>query len=301
MMNSPLFSILIANYNDGKYLESAINSGLSQTYPNTELIIIDDASSDNSRDVLDKYAHLSNVHIFYDENNMGCGFAKKRCVELAHGDIVGFLDADDGLEPCAVEVMVKTHQEHPEASLCYSRYYDCNEQMIVQGISIHQCQIPQGLSFLEYTRGAISQFATFKKRHYQLTSGMNPKLRISEDLDLYFKLEEVGSTVFIDRPLYYYRKGTGNNSSLQRNIIDSNLWEFVARRDACDRRDLPVEAFAFPILKELIEQNVIKAEYSITSSMTYKVGKYLLHPHMIPVVAARQMSRLVLMSIKKNK
>ncbi len=78
MEEHPLFSVLIANYNDGKYLQEAIESIFAQTYDNWEIIIVDDGSTDNSRDIYDKYKEDRRFHIFFNERNMGCGYTKKK-------------------------------------------------------------------------------------------------------------------------------------------------------------------------------------------------------------------------------
>ena len=75
----PLFSVLIANYNNGKYLMEAIESVRQQTYTNWEIILVDDASTDNSKDIYRELENDSRIHIFYNEQNKGCGYTKRRC------------------------------------------------------------------------------------------------------------------------------------------------------------------------------------------------------------------------------
>ena len=107
MTNNPLFSVLIANYNNGKYLREAINSVYSQIYTNWEIILVDDASTDNSQEIYSELEKDDRIHIYYNEKNMGCGYTKRRCAELANGELCGFLDPDDALLPHALESHVK--------------------------------------------------------------------------------------------------------------------------------------------------------------------------------------------------
>ena len=65
MEKTPLFSVLIANYNNGKYLQEAVDSVLAQTYTNWEIIIVDDKSTDNSAEVYNQYKDDSRFHIYY--------------------------------------------------------------------------------------------------------------------------------------------------------------------------------------------------------------------------------------------
>ncbi|MBR5957742.1 MAG: glycosyltransferase family 2 protein [Salinivirgaceae bacterium] len=86
-MKNPLFSVLIANYNNGRYLQEAVDSVRSQTYTNWEIILVDDASTDNSKELYKELEKDSHIHIFYNEENKGCGYTKRRCAELAKGEV----------------------------------------------------------------------------------------------------------------------------------------------------------------------------------------------------------------------
>ena len=215
----PLFSVLIANHNHGDYLMDAIESVKAQTYAHWEIVIVDDGSTDNSFELYAELDKDSRIKVFRNEENRGCGFTKRRCLEMAQGELCGFLDADDCLVENALEVMVEAHQSHPECSLIYSQMYLVDPQMNIIKVSEHQRALLPGETFLTcHGIGVISHFVTFKKACYDKTEGMDESLRIAEDVDLYFKLEEVGETMFLPKPLYYYRIDTGCNVSL----VDSN-------------------------------------------------------------------------------
>lgn len=281
MNDNPLFSIMIANHNDGQYIQDALASVEKQTYKNYEVVIVDDGSEDDSKTILKGLESKTNYRIYYNGKNYGCGYTKRRCVELSRGEICGFLDADDALTEDALEVMVKNHFQHPEASLIYSKFYNCNKDLTSLFVSSHQCQIPNGKSFLDYKRGAISHFVTFKKQYYNKTIGINEHFKIAEDIDLYLKLEEVGKTLFIDKPLYYYRCGTGNNTSLDDNLIKAAHWEIIAKTAACHRRNVNPNIIEMPIIKEITDSIVFLSTKKIFQSKEYKLGYYLLHPFII--------------------
>lgn len=279
MTDRPLFSVMIANYNDGRYINDALASIARQTYDNYEVIIVDDGSTDDSKEILQGLEPNPKYHIYYNNVNHGCGYTKRKCVSLANGDICGFLDADDALTADALEIMVNNHIQLLDTSLVYSRCYLCNNVLSPLFVTTHQCQIPEGKSFLEYKRGAISHFVSFKKSYYDKTIGINPNFKIAEDLDLYFKLEEVGKTLFIDKPLYYYRSGTGNNTSLDKNVIRAAYWEIIAKTDACRRRNLNYEIVELPIIEEITNSIVSLKVTEIKKTREYKLGNYILHPY----------------------
>jgi glucosyltransferase len=95
MKNKSLISIMICNYNYGQYIGEAIESALNQTYPNIELIIIDDGSTDNSREVIEKYVGEYPEIRYYKQRNQGVVPTRNRGLELAEGDFLMFLDSDD--------------------------------------------------------------------------------------------------------------------------------------------------------------------------------------------------------------
>lgn len=202
----PLFSILIANYNNGGFLQEAIDSILAQTYGNWEVILVDDKSTDESPAIYEKYVADSRFKIYYNDENRGCGYTKRRCAELATGELCGFLDPDDALLPDALETMVNAHAEHPECSLIYSTCYrysgDREAEMPVWDFI---GPIPADSDFLIYRKKLVSHFVSFKRAAYLASEGIDPTLQAAVDRDLYYHLEEQGKLLHLPVPLYLYR------------------------------------------------------------------------------------------------
>jgi len=273
-----LFSVLIANYNNGKYLTDAINSVRSQTYTNWEIILVDDSSTDNSKELYKELELDERIHIFLNDCNHGCGYTKRRCVELANGDLCGFLDPDDALTNDALAIMVEAHRDHLTASLINSTYYVVDNELNVISISDTQWQIPQNTSFLECGSG-ISHFATFKRPYYLKTDGINQHMIRAVDQDLYLKLEEVGEIHYIDQPLYLYRCDTGNNISLGvENVHMALWWNVFAIANACIRRGLPVEKYAFVIPNFELSQAFKEGTNAVYQTKTYLLGSKISRP-----------------------
>ena len=94
-----LASVIVNNYNYGKFLPQAIDSALEQTYPRVEVIVVDDGSTDDSREIISRYdSRIRSVL----KSNGGQASALNAGFTASHGDVVLFLDADDFLYPSAV-------------------------------------------------------------------------------------------------------------------------------------------------------------------------------------------------------
>ena len=229
---NPLFSILIANYNNGPYLQEAIDSVLAQTYTNWEVILVDDKSTDESASIYGKYAADDRFKIYYNDVNRGCGYTKRRCAELANGELCGFLDPDDALLPEALETMVKAHAGHPECSLIYSTCYRYSgDRTAEMPVWDYIGPIPEDSDFLIYRKKLVSHFVSFKRAAYSRTIGIDPFLTAAVDRDLYYKLEEQGRLLHLPVPLYYYRV---NNSRSISEGSDSAYWNGHYNRLRCE-------------------------------------------------------------------
>lgn len=237
-MAEPLFSVLIANYNNGRYIQEAIDSVLRQSYQHFEIIIVDDGSTDNSIEVINKMVRAdSRIRVFQNRNNSGVGFTKNKCLQNVFGEIGGFLDPDDAIAPEALDIMVRKHLEYPQASLIYSTNFICDENLKIKYQSNETASIPQGFSYLTFSKirpHSISHFASFKVSLLK-DIGLDSSLKKAIDQDQYLKLEEQGDILYIDKPLYYYRHHSAN-ISLNKNAWTAMYYEMLAKNSAFHRR-----------------------------------------------------------------
>jgi glycosyltransferase involved in cell wall biosynthesis len=110
----PLVSILINNYNYGRFLRDAIGSALHQTYPNTEVIVVDDGSTDNSREIIASYGSRI-IPVLKDNGGQASAF--NAGFAASHGEWICFLDSDDFFAPVKVQAIVDHARLFPEAAL----------------------------------------------------------------------------------------------------------------------------------------------------------------------------------------
>ncbi len=122
MEPNTLVSIITATYNSRDYIEATIKSVLNQTYTNWELLIIDDASEDDTLSILNKYAsnHL-NIKVFQNQTNQGAAITRNEGIKEASGGFIAFLDSDDVWKPQKLERQLKFMLKH-NIDVCFSSY-----------------------------------------------------------------------------------------------------------------------------------------------------------------------------------
>lgn len=115
MMEQPLVSIVMPAYNAEVFIAEAIRSVLAQSYPNWELLVVDDGSTDGTASVLDEF-NDPRIRRFRQQNG-GIGHARNVGLSHVQGDLLAFLDSDDVLSPGSIAARVRVLQEHPEADI----------------------------------------------------------------------------------------------------------------------------------------------------------------------------------------
>ena len=233
MKKQPLFSILMANYNNKKYIAEAIKSIQSQTYKNWEIIIVDDKSTDNSLERILPFLKDKRIKLFKHTKNKGCGAAKKLCAQKSTGEYFGVLDPDDTLKKDAIEIMIKAYKQFPNCVLIYSTLYYCDNKLKPKYIASWVKEMPKGKTLI--SENVVSVFAAFKKSAYDKTKGFDPLQEKGVDKDSYLKIEEVGPVKHIPKPLYYYRENKSGISQFQ-NAPKAKVWCILARYKAYKRR-----------------------------------------------------------------
>lgn len=115
-------SVIIPIYNAAQYLHKCLKSVISQTYKNLDIILIDDGSLDDSYDIAKEYQEKDSRIRLFTQTNIGLIATRKRGIELAEGEIVGFVDSDDWIEPIMYERLVQCMEEN-ECDLVSSGIY----------------------------------------------------------------------------------------------------------------------------------------------------------------------------------
>lgn len=220
-------SLLIANYNNGKYFADCYNSIILQTYKNWEVIIVDDCSTDDSvatiKEIIKNDIHFT---LFEMPENKGCGAAKRKCAELATGEICAFIDPDDAITPEALQITINEYLKHKNIIATYSKITFCDEALNPKYIDEKIKQVYNHSKFFNCPI-QMNHFFSFKKEIYDKTEGINPNLSSAVDQDLYLKLLDHGNPKFIPSNMYFYRRHSGGISQDQSKNKSKDNFAYV--------------------------------------------------------------------------
>ncbi|MBS9523962.1 glycosyltransferase family 2 protein [Litoribacter alkaliphilus] len=170
----PLVSVVICFFNEERYLGEAIQSVLNQSYPNLEIILVDDGSTDASRGIVENFmlAHKKKIRLVEHANgeNRGLSASRNRGIHFARGEYVAFLDADDVYLPNYVSTQVEKMLNHKVSYICEATLYwegNDNDQIVYVGAPSEQVYNPQELNQILYplkTHAAPCMCAVMVKR-----------------------------------------------------------------------------------------------------------------------------------------
>ena len=209
----PLVSVIIPTYNGAKFIDDAVRSALSQTYPNVEVIVVDDGSSDGTKEVLSPYG--SKIKYIYQENK-GVSAARNNGIRNASGEFVAFLDSDDAWLPEKIELQVAEMLKSPQCGLVSCGFYLCDEELkeVSQGSKPsypNKNEFMVAMLFGNQVGGGSC--ALIRKDCFQKSGLFNEKLQGTEDWEMWFRLVKYYEMRFVDKPLIRIRVVSDSMSS----------------------------------------------------------------------------------------
>ena len=230
------FSILIAHFNNSVFFKDCYQSIVNQTFANWEAIVLDDGSEEHEKLAVQKLiANDPRFQYYENEKNSGVGFTKAKLIELATGELCGFLDPDDALTETAIETAMTHFIKDQSIVLTYSRLMFCDSHLKPQKTNSAAKQILNGNLYFFNAPIIINHFVCFKKAVYEKTEKIDASKKIAEDQDLYLKMYEKGKVKFIDEINYHYRTHSGgisqnDNKKKSYEYWGKVIWEAMQRR-----------------------------------------------------------------------
>jgi glycosyltransferase involved in cell wall biosynthesis len=274
---NPLVSIIIPAYNIEAYLPACLDSIVNQTYPNLEIMVIDDGSTDNTLEVAKAYAKRDKrVRVFHKENG-GQGDARNVGYEKSTGDLIAYVDGDDYVSKYYIESMLNTMLENDaDISTCqYKLVYTSNDHSLEskQKAKIELISGEDALKRLFYQTGVTTApWGKLFKR--ELIAGIKfPKEKKYEDLATLYKIIAKANKVTIstEKLLYYMQS---ENSTMRRGFTPRRMDGLHFAEEAVDfvKAQFPNlekaainRAFteAVYIFEEIVTPRKFKTEYDL--------------------------------------
>jgi len=208
------FSVIIPLYNKAPYVAKAIESVLSQTFADYELIIVDDGSKDDSAAIA---AHVIEGHAncrLVRQENMGVSIARNKGVAASQGDYLCFLDADDWWDSRFLEEMSKLIEEFPEAGICGTNYMIVNESKhktriaeigVEEGFKkgyVNFCQVYAKTMCMPLTSNTVAM----PRVVFEEMGGFPKGIKLGEDFMLWIHIALKYKVAFLNKPLAYYNQ-----------------------------------------------------------------------------------------------
>ncbi|MGE4497191.1 MAG: glycosyltransferase family 2 protein [Deferribacterales bacterium] len=213
MSTVPFISVILNNYNYGRYLEDAVRSVLEQTFRDFELIIVDDGSEDDSRVISERLAaEDSRISLVFKENG-GQASAFNAGVNASRGEVLCFLDSDDMYTPGKLEETAKAHREGAEYIYTDHQAADAQGRLVEDGLKRYPyCgwNIFPVFYLSEYPGNVTSTLSVSRELAEKIFPVNEADWRIQADDTIVLQAAFLAKSLYIDKKLTLYRLHGGN-------------------------------------------------------------------------------------------
>ncbi|MFZ1702568.1 MAG: glycosyltransferase family 2 protein [Pyrinomonadaceae bacterium] len=214
-MNEPLISIIIPNYNYAKYIAKTVDSALTQTYQNIEVVVVDDESKDDSLAVLGEFGSRIKV---IAQTNQGVSAARNNGVAASSGKLVAFLDADDLWSPEKLERQMAVIARDTKIGLvhCWMTYIDTEDRPMGQMTDGTAGRIADDI--LRFDGGGVigaGSTSLIPRTVFDEVGGFDARMSTAADWDISYRIAACHKIGMVSEPLVQYRI---HNSNMHGNV-----------------------------------------------------------------------------------
>lgn len=221
-IGKPLVSIVFTSYNHKEYLKQALDSLVNQTYPNLEIIIIDDCSTDGSQEILKKYGHFDHINLILKTQNSGSYVkASNFGASLAKGKYILFAQCDDFAESTQIDDLVKVFEQNRTVGVVFSQSYlvDENGNTLANDFTGRENSFKKAVEKNGLISGRkMKEFLSFscvipnlsaaliKRELYEKINGLSEKYLVVADWEFWLDLTDETDFFYLSEPLNYFRQ-----------------------------------------------------------------------------------------------
>ena len=220
---NPLISIIIPTYNRASYIEEALDSIKKQTFTDYEIIVVDDGSTDNTKEILDKYKGIRCIYL----EHVGIAGARNTAVKAAKGKWIAFLDSDDLWKEDKLLKQVDYLHLHPDCRIVYTKFCNFNE-ISENELGERKKRLLQTDDVSWYLPSALVDARLFDE-----VGMFDKKWESNDDTEWNFRLKfyKVNMNHCINEVLYLHRLHGSNISNVRGELYSTDI------------RDLAIDAY----------------------------------------------------------
>jgi len=239
----------MAVYNGEEFLREAVESVIKQSFTDFEFIIINDGSTDKTKNILDNYQDRRLVVVHWGKNR-GIAKARNRGLEVSRGKYIAVMDSDDISRPNRLETQVNFLDTHPEIGVVGSSFYRINEKGEVLGKDSCLVRSDEIKTALPKENQFCHGSTMIRKECFEKAGKYREEFKYSIDYDLWLRMSEHFNMTNIEEPLYMWR--IHFNGVTVAKKIEQNKYTSLARKLAKERRTSGRESF-LDSYKKLLE------------------------------------------------
>lgn len=273
----PLVSIVIPSYQSAQFVTKAIDSCLSQTYQNIEIIVIDDGSTDDTKEILSSYIKSQEICYTFQENK-GLSGARNTGLKIARGEYIQFLDADDTITPNKVKLQIEYLQKNKLYIGVYSDYVVQKKNQLIH----YKKNYPVGnlFNYVAYSNFIMPIHTVLLMK--QNIPFFDESLTQGEDRDFWLNIftNKSNQFGFIDQPLaIYYIHATNMTRNSEENLLSvihilNNHMQFCTLYQRNILKEAIYYHFGLLGINSMEESFFKKARYYFLKSFSIKSFKY---------------------------
>lgn len=224
-----MVSVIIPVYNGAKFIGETLNSVFDQTYPNIEIIVADDGSTDNTAEIVQSHP---NVHYIYQENQ-GVSVARNAAISVANGEFIAFIDADDLWKPDKLQRQIAFMRENSSCRISATKALNFLEP---------DTQLPlwiQNDPEWKIVKHAIPSTMVVHTSVFEEVGLFSPKYRSSEDVEWIWRAKDAGLDISVMDDILTLRRYHGTNLSWITKKNDKAHLMKIIRESVARQTDQP--------------------------------------------------------------
>lgn len=280
----PIISVCIAAYNVGRFIDKCLTSVINQTLQNIEIIVVNDGSTDNTLDIIKKYAKKDQRIIIIDQKNQGLGCARNIALKKTTGKYIHFFDGDDYIAPRFLEKMV-SRAEKNGADLVISTHI-CFDDMT--GNELYRSTLPHTLIGSNLTVKSTPDLLMIPCHVWDkiylrklIEDFIFPDRSSGEDIPFWYQtILKAKSVTILREPLYYYRMNPNSVQTKPQNVLNcfSNM---KTTEEYISKSSILTQEY-FEIFKQtLIGHMMYRARIALEKNRNFRKEFYKLTKHFL--------------------